>query len=235
MISVIIPALDEERTIGKVVRFCYLHPLVTEVIVVDDNSADKTVEKALYAGAKVIHSAKRGKGISMKEGIASSQNEIIAFLDGDIDPYPMDTIDHLVQPILQGDADFVKGAFDRNAGRVTELVARPLLSLLYPDLATFNQPLGGMIAGRKMLFEQIDFLHDYGVDIGILIDMHQMQAKIIEVNIGFIRNKSKPWNSLAKMSTEVTSAIIGKALSHKSPGNFPATAHATSMINKAGM
>ena len=171
----------------------------------------------------------------MKEGIASSQNEIITFLDGDIDPYPLDTIDHLIQPILQGDADFVKGAFDRNAGRITELVARPLLSLLYPALATFNQPLGGMIAGRKKLFEQIDFLHDYGVDIGILIDMHQMQAKIIEVKIGFIRNKSKPWNSLAKMSTEVTSAILGKALSHRSGGNLTPTVQTQSMINKPGM
>jgi glucosyl-3-phosphoglycerate synthase len=232
MISVIVPALDEEKTIGNVVRFCCLHPLVTEVIVVDDNSVDKTAERAMKAGAKVIRSAKQGKGISMQEGVFHSNNEIIVFLDGDIDPYPLDAIDNLVQPILQGDADFVKGAFDRNGGRVTELVARPLLNLVYPELAKFSQPLGGMIAGKTELFKQIDFFHDYGVDIGILIDMFLMQARITEVNIGYIRNKSKSWNSLAKMSTEVAAAILNKALQQKSTGKLPSFFNSHSLINK---
>jgi hypothetical protein len=233
MITVIIPALNEERTIGNVVKFCLSHSLVTEVIVVDDSSEDHTVEKSMKAGALVITSAKRGKGISMKEGINHSGNEILVFLDGDIDPYPLATIDDLTQPVIRGEADFVKAAFSRNAGRVTELVAKPLLSLLYPELAAFSQPLSGMIGGRKKLFEQIDFFHDYGVDVGILIDMFLMQAKIREVNIGYIHNKSQPWNCLAKMSKEVAGAILHKALLQKSDGRLPSLIKTPSLINNA--
>src|SRR5687767_9673667 len=215
MISVIIPALNEEKTIGNVVKFCLADPLVAEVIVVDDRSTDYTAEKAFKSGAKVIISDVRGKGISMKDGIREAYNEIVVFLDGDIDPYPEKTIRCLVDPILDDKADFVKGAFARNAGRVTELVAKPLLNILFPGLGHFSQPLSGMIAGKKGLFDKIDFFNDYGVDIGILIDMYLMKARVTEVNIGYIENKSKPWQALGKMSKEVSQAIIRKFHGHQ--------------------
>lgn len=221
MITVIIPVLNEERTVGNVVRFCFSHPLVTEVIVVDDSSEDNTVTIARSAGARIIHSAKRGKGISMKEGVDGAANDVLVFLDGDIDPYPFSTISQLADPIVSGEYDFMKATFARNAGRVTELLAKPLLSLLYPDLAGFSQPLSGMIAGRKALFQQINFLPDYGVDIGILIDMSALGARIGEANIGYIENKSKAWGSLAKMSTEVAGAILHKAMQYKIDLKYP--------------
>ena len=211
MISVIIPALNEEKTIGNVVKFCLADPLVAEVIVVDDKSTDNTSQVAIKSGAKVILSDKRGKGISMKDGIMQAYNELVVFLDGDIDPYPEKTIRNLVNPILDGKADFVKGAFARNAGRVTELVAKPLLTILFPGLSYFSQPLSGMIAGKKSFFKKVDFFNDYGVDIGLLIDMYLMKARVTEVNIGYIENKSKPWEALGKMSKEVSRAIIRKA------------------------
>jgi glucosyl-3-phosphoglycerate synthase len=211
MLTVIIPVLNEQNTISSVVRFCLQHPLVNEVIVVDDKSEDKTVELAKEAGAKVITSEVRGKGISMKDGIAHATNEILVFLDGDIDPYPEETISKLTKPLIDNEADFVKGTFARNAGRVTELVAKPLLNIFFPGLAHFSQPLSGMIAGRKNYFKKIEFFNDYGVDIGILIDMYLMKAKVKEVNIGYIENKSKPWEALGKMSKEVSRAIISKA------------------------
>jgi glucosyl-3-phosphoglycerate synthase len=211
MLTVIIPVLNEEKTIGNVVRFCLQNPLVSEVIVVDDKSEDNTVGIAREAGAKVIISEVRGKGISMKDGIRETSNELIVFLDGDIDPYPAETITHLAEPLALDEADFVKGTFARNAGRVTELVAKPLLNIFYPGLAHFSQPLSGMIAGKKSFFKKIDFFNDYGVDIGILIDMYLMKARIKEVNIGYIENKSKPWQALGKMSKEVSRAIISKA------------------------
>src|SRR5687767_525110 len=214
MISVIIPALNEEKTIGNVVKFCLADPLVAEVIVVDDRSTDYTAEKAFKSGAKVIISDVRGKGISMKDGIREAYNEIVVFLDGDIDPYPEKTIRSLVDPILDDKADFVKGAFARNAGRVTELVAKPLLNILFPGLSHFSQPLSGMIAGKKSFFKKVNFFNDYGVDIGILIDMYLMKARVTEVNIGYIENKSKPWEALGKMSKEVSRAIIRKAQGH---------------------
>jgi len=211
MLTVIIPALNEEKTIGNIVRYCIYDLWTSEVIVVDDCSEDNTVGVATQAGAKVISSKIKGKGISMKEGIAHASNELIVFLDGDIDPYPQGTIRSLSTPILHNEADFVKGAFARNAGRVTELVAKPLLNILFPGLIHFTQPLSGMIAGRKEYFNKIEFFNDYGVDIGILIDMYLMKAKVKEVNIGYIENKSKPWEALGKMSQEVSRAIILKA------------------------
>ena len=214
MISVIIPALNEGKTISNVVRFCLAEPLVSEVIVVDDKSDDDTAKKAFEADAKVIISDRRGKGFSMKDGIRCAYNELIVFLDADIDPYPENTIRKLVNPILNNEADFVKGAFARNAGRVTELVAKPLLSILFPGLNHFSQPLSGMIAGKKSFFNKVDFFNDYGVDIGILIDMYLMKARVAEVNIGYIENKSKPWEALGKMSKEVSRAIIRKAHGH---------------------
>ena len=214
MISVIIPALNEGNTISNVVKVCLAEPLVSEVIVVDDKSDDDTVNKAFESGAKVIISDIRGKGFSMKDGIRKAYNDLIVFLDGDIDPYPENTIRKLVNPILDNKADFVKGAFARNAGRVTELVAKPLLNILFPGLNHFSQPLSGMIAGKKSLFNKIDFFNDYGVDIGILIDMYLMKARVAEVNIGYIENKSKPWEALGEMSKEVSRAIIRKAHGH---------------------
>ncbi len=211
MFTVIVPALNEAPTIGNVVHFCLQQPQVNEVIVVDDNSEDDTAVLAAAAGAVVIQSAARGKGISMKEGLVAAKNEYIIFLDGDIDPYPDDTITALAASLGKDEADFVKGSFSRNAGRVTELVAKPLLAIFYPALSGFAQPLSGMIAGKKQFFNKIEFFNDYGVDIGILLDMYLMKARIKEVNIGYIENKSKSWEGLGKMSREVAKAIISKA------------------------
>jgi len=211
VLTAIIPALNEEFTIGKVVHFCINHPLINEVIVVDDKSEDNTASIAAEAGARVIISEIRGKGISMKDGVNAASNELFIFLDADIDNYPEETITLLSEPLLLDEADFIKGTFSRNAGRVTELVAKPLLNIFYPGLAEFSQPLSGMIAGKKSFFKRIKFFNDYGVDIGILIDMYLMKARIKEVNIGYIENKSKPWEALGKMSKEVAKAIITKA------------------------
>lgn len=218
MFTVIIPALNEENTIRQVIDFCLAEPIVSEVIVVDDRSEDNTAVVARDAGAHVIISASRGKGISMKEGIEAARNEFIIFLDADIDPYPESAVKKLAEPLLDDSADYVKGAFARNAGRVTELVAKPLLTILFPGLSHFSQPLSGMIAGKKTFFRKIDFFNDYGVDIGILIDMYLMKARVKEVNIGYIENKSKPWQALGKMSREVSKAILSKAQRHNSNG-----------------
>lgn len=211
MITVIIPALNEEKTIGKVVSQVITAPFVTEVIVVDDKSMDKTVEEARREGATVITSTKLGKGISMKDGVLVAKTEILVFLDADILTYPDDIIDLLTKPILDDRADFVKSYFSRQAGRVTELVAKPLLSILYPSFPVFHQPLSGMIAGRKHFFARVEFEEGYGVDIGLLIDMYNMNARIEEVNIGNIENKMQPLEQLGKMSREVARAIIKKS------------------------
>ncbi len=167
----------------------------------------KTIRHAVAtaAGAKVITSQVRGKGISMKDGIQQATNEIIIFLDGDIDPYPEGTITGLSTPLINDEADFVKGSFARNAGRVTELVAKPLLNIFYPGLSYFSQPLSGMIAGKKSYFKKIDFFNDYGVDIGILIDMYLMKAPYQRGQYRLYREQEQsPGRRSAKMSKEVS-------------------------------
>lgn len=231
MLTIIIPVLNEEKTVGEVVQFCWQYPLVSQVIVVDDKSEDASASVAAQAGATVITSHTRGKGISMKDGIQHAVNDLIIFLDGDIQPYPANTIHSLADPLINDDADFVKGAFSRNAGRVTELVAKPLLNIFYPGLSHFSQPLSGMIAGRRSFFKKIDFFNDYGVDIGILIDMYLMKARIREIDIGYIENKSKPWESLGKMSREVSRAIITKA-QRDQPGMNEEDIHSLETINR---
>lgn len=216
MITIIIPVLNEEKTIASVISYCQAKPLVSEIIVVDDKSFDNTVKYAAEAGAKVITSTKIGKGASMKDGMLCAKNEIIVFLDGDIDPYPEKMIEQMTGPLINNEYDFIKATFARNSGRVTELVAKPLLSMFFPSLSHYTQPLSGMIAGRKSFFEKIEFFNDYGVDIGILIDMHTQQARICEINIGYIENDSKPLHELGRMSKEVASAIIKKAFSQDS-------------------
>jgi glucosyl-3-phosphoglycerate synthase len=210
MISVIIPALNEGRTIGHVVRLAKDSANVSEVIVVDDNSSDNTAEEAQRAGAAVITSTRLGKGTSMKDGLHYATNSIIVFLDADITTYPENIIHLLTEPVMTNKADFCKSYFSRQAGRVTELLVKPLLSLLYPGFPLFLQPLSGMIAGKKDLFQIIEFEEGYGVDIGILIDMHQMGARIREVNIGHVENAMHPLEELGKMSREVASVILKK-------------------------
>jgi len=211
MITVIIPALNEEKTIRHVVKLANNSMHVTEVIVVDDKSMDDTVEEARKEGATVITSTKLGKGASMKDGVLVAKNEIIAFLDADIITYPDNVLELLTNPLLNNEADFVKSYFTRQAGRVTELVAKPLLSILNPTFPNFQQPLSGMIAGKKSLFAKCEFEEGYGVDIGILMDMHNLGARITEVSIGNIENRMQALEQLGKMSREVARTIMKKS------------------------
>ena len=203
MISIIIPVLNEGATLRQVIKTIKKTTRKIEIIVVDDNSNDNSVEEALKEKVRVITSSQRGKGISMREGMMAAKNEIVMYVDGDILTYPENIVELLTDPIVEGKADFVKSYFERQAGRVTQLVAKPLLSILFPELANFNQPLSGMIAARKSFLSQVRFENDYGVDIGLLIDMHLTGARITEANIGRVENAMqnrrnwcrKPWTN----------------------------------------
>jgi len=208
MVTVIIPALNESETISSVIEVVKGSPLVSEVIVIDDKSTDNTMTVAQEAGATVYTSTLLGKGASMREGILFAKNDILLFLDADITTYPEDIVELMTRPLADGSADFVKSVFTRQAGRVTELVAKPLLKLLFPDLVRFSQPLSGMVAGKKSMMQRLELENDYGVDIGLLIDIHLAGARIAEVNIGYIENRMQTWEQLSNMSLEVSRAII---------------------------
>ncbi|HNV52256.1 MAG TPA: glycosyltransferase, partial [Tenuifilaceae bacterium] len=146
MITVIIPTLNEQNTISQVIELVEKSANVSEILVVDDKSLDSTVKIARAKNVKIYTSTKLGKGSSMYEGMLLATNGIIVYLDADITTYPENIVNLLTDPIINNTADFVKATFNRQAGRVTELVAKPLLSLLFPELAHFSQPLSGMIA-----------------------------------------------------------------------------------------
>ena len=213
MVSVVIPALNEEKTIRQVINLVSSSSVVDEILVIDDKSFDNTIKQSRLPKVRIYTSPIIGKGNSMRDGMLLAKNEVIVYLDADIITYPENIVELRSGPILADEADFVKSSFTRQAGRVTELVAKPLLSLLFPEMTRFSQPLSGMIGARKSWLNKIDFENDYGVDIGILLDMHSMKARIKEVNIGYIENRMQTWEQLGKMSREVSKSIIKRAKS----------------------
>lgn len=210
-VSVIIPAFNEEKNIKSVIRKSKNCQYVDEILVINNLSTDKTKKISIELGAKVIDCDKQGKGYAMEKGIECAKNNIVVFLDADIPDYVENIVDLLINPIINNNIQFVKGTFDREGGRVTELVAKPLLKLLIPEMSKYTQPLSGMIAGKKEVFKTIELEKGYGVDIGILLDIVKNKFTIEEVYLGKIKNISKDWKSLEKMSTEVMKAILKRA------------------------
>jgi glucosyl-3-phosphoglycerate synthase len=210
-VSVIIPALNEQKRIADVVRYALGDSATAEVIVVDDSSVDDTVKLAREAGARVVTSTLLGKGASMADGARVAQNELLVYLDGDLKGLRSGIVSDLVRPLISGHAELVKARFGRGGGRVTELTAKPMLKVFFPELAHFNQPLGGIIAARKSLLQKLTFEDGYGVDIGLLIDAWRMQAKLAEVDIGHLEHDSQPLLDLTSMANEVSRVIYSRA------------------------
>lgn len=210
-VSVIIPALNEAARIADVVRYALSDPATGEVIVVDDSSIDDTVRLAREAGATVITSTLLGKGASMRDGLLASRFDLLVYLDGDLAGLREGIITSLAQPIAHGQADFVKARFGRGGGRVTELTAKPMLRVFFPELAKYDQPLGGLIAARKVLLMPLEFEDGYGVDIGLLIDAHRAGAVLQEVDIGSLQHDSQPLLDLTAMANEVSRVIYVRA------------------------
>lgn len=210
-VSVVIPALNEARTIASVVRFARRDPCTAEVIVIDDGSVDGTPELAEAAGARVVTSSLLGKGASMEDGLQAARHDIVVYLDGDLRGLKKGLIGLLAEPLLSGRADFVKGRFTRAAGRVTALTAQPLLRTYFPELAAYAQPLGGIMAARRELLTKLRFENDYGVDIGLLIDAARERARIVEVDIGHLAHDSQPLERLTEMAVQVVRTILERA------------------------
>ena len=208
MVSVIIPALNEEERIAEVIRHAQASVLVSEVIVVDDGSVDATFEVAQAAGAKVITSTMRGKGASLEDGVREAGGEVLLFLDGDLGALCDGLEERLCAPLLKGDADFVKARFHRAAGRVTTLTAKPLLQTFFPELAGLNQPLGGVYAVKRAVLDRLSFETDYGGDIGLLIDAHMQGAKVVEADIGYLDHDSHPLEELGDMARQVVRTVL---------------------------
>ncbi|MFI5053922.1 MAG: glucosyl-3-phosphoglycerate synthase [Acidimicrobiia bacterium] len=191
-VSVCLPARNEEATVGQIVasvrRNLVEHvPLVDEVIVLDDGSTDATAEAATWEGARVLTVDEilpevprgSGKGNALWMSLYACDGDIICWLDTDVRNFGPHFVSRLLGPLLTDPAiGFVKGYYRRplygeptGGGRVTELMARPVISALFPHLSGFVQPLAGEYAGRRTLLETVPFVEGWGVEIGLLIDL----------------------------------------------------------------
>lgn len=234
-VSVILPALNEEATVGTIVRQIrrelMSHPqinLVDELVVLDSGSTDRTSSVAAAAGARVVHKDEvlshiptvTGKGEAMWRGLAATTGELVVYVDADLRSFSSAYVVGLLGPLLtDSKVKLVKAVYERplvgdrqtmpaGGGRVTELVARPLINLHWPQLAGVIQPLAGEYAARRELLEQLPFSCGYGVDFGLLLDterLHGVRA-IAQVDLGVRVHRHHDTARLGRMAAEIQQA-----------------------------
>jgi glycosyltransferase involved in cell wall biosynthesis len=229
-ISLVIPALNEAATIAPIVgavreNLVERVPLLDELMVVDSNSTDGTAERAAEAGALVIQDREvrpdlepmYGKGEAMWKSLLVSRGDIVAWLDADIRNFHPRFVYGVLGPLLlDPTVGYVKGFYERpvmdgdrltglGGGRVTELMARPLLNMFWPHLGGVVQPLSGEYAGRRSLLEQIPFFTGYGVEIGMLIDVAEKFGldSIAQVDLERRVHRNRNLADLSRMSFAV--------------------------------
>ena len=228
-ISVVIPARNEESTVADVVA-AVAEPhlgrnggtgLVDEILVVNDGSSDATGSAAAAAGARVItRASSTGKASAMAEGVEAASGDLVVFLDADVLNTRPDYVPSLVGPLLaDDDVALVKGFYERplhdaptGGGRVTELVARPLIDLYFPQLAAVRQPLAGETAAPRSVLRELDFATGYGVEIGLLIDVATRFGveTIAQVDLGVRVHRNRPISELRPMAAEVMAAAMAR-------------------------
>ncbi|MEU1229077.1 glucosyl-3-phosphoglycerate synthase [Streptomyces sp. NPDC005828] len=226
-VSVVLPALNEEATVGDIVAVIRRElmteavPLVDELVVIDSGSTDRTAEVAAAAGARVVARdailpripTVPGKGEVLWRSLMVTSGDVVCFVDADLRDFSADFVTGIVGPLLTDpDVEFVKAMYDRpfgdtpgQGGRVTELVARPLLNLHWPQLAGFVQPLGGEYAARRSLLERLPFPVGYGVELGLLVDaLHTVGLDALaQVDVGVRKHRHQDGQALGRMAAAI--------------------------------
>ena len=240
-VSVCLPARDEAATVGTIVttlRDDLLRTgVIDEVVVIDDHSTDGTAAVAAAAGAVVVDSASvlpeygggHGKGEVLWKSLHVTEGDIVIWCDADISQFGSRFVSGLLGPLLcEPGVDVAKGYYHRpefereGGGRVTELVARPLMSLLFPELTPLYQPLSGEYGGRRSVLERLPFVQGYGVDMGLLIDLSQRfgVSGLVQVDLDVRHHRNR---SLADLSPQAL-AIVQTMLRRVDPTLVPAIA-----------
>ena len=221
-ISVCIPALNEAATIGKIVSAVSQSGSAAEVIVCDDGSVDATADIAARAGAIVVWSpSNRGKGGAMRAAAARATGDIVVFLDADVRNFGDDWVHKLAAPLLRDPSlVLVKGTYDRpldgavgQGGRVTELVARPLLEVFRPSLVFVRQPLAGETAVRRSVLDAVALADGYAVEIALLMAVEERwgAGAIAQVDLGVRVHRNRPLSALADQAREILAAVLQEA------------------------
>lgn len=229
-VSVVIPALNEENTVASVVS-AIQDEAPGEIIVIDADSTDDTARRARNAGARVVNWQDAapgrgvvplpGKGESLWRGVAEARHDFVVFVDADLVDPPAGLVRSLAQP-LANDAglQLVKPIYRRGfhgasdgGGRVTELTAKPLLRLFFPELAHIAQPLGGEYAIRRSAALQLPFVGGFGVEAGLLIDTAEKFGvpAVAQVELGTRHHRNKRLAELAPMADIVAATISQRA------------------------
>jgi glucosyl-3-phosphoglycerate synthase len=233
VVSVCLPARDEAGTVGPIVELLVrevVRPgLVDEVLVVDDHSEDLTAEVAAAAGARVVTvdsvlpelGPGAGKGEALYKSVAAARGDLIVWCDADITDFGARFVIGLLGPLLAApDVAFVKGFYDRQVGesphgggRVTELMARPVIATLFPHLASLVQPLSGEYAGRRSLLERLPFVQGYGVDLALLVDITEVDGTevVAQVDLGTRRHRNRPLDELGPQALAVLQTALRRA------------------------
>jgi len=251
-VSVCLPTRDEAATVGGIVRNLRrnLHErsrLVDEIVVIDAGSGDDTVAIARAEGAKVFFEHEvlpgegpgSGKGEALWKSLHACQGDLICWVDADIRNFHARFVYGLLGPLLlDPDIQYVKAFYDRpirernalratGGGRVTELLARPLINLLWPELAGIVQPLSGEYAGRRETLEQVPFFSGYGVELGLLVDIAARFGvdAIAQVDLDRRVHRNQDMQALGRMSFGILqAAFLRLAEEGRSvPGNFATT------------
>lgn len=230
-VSVCIPCRDEAATVGPLVtsiRRALIErvPLVDQLLVIDDRSTDDTAGVASGAGASVVpiekihldHGEGHGKGNVLWASLLASSGDFVVWLDGDITSFHPDWVVRLLAPLLDDDSVALVKAFAHRpqtmggGGRTTELVARPLMSLFFPEIAALQQPLAGEYAGRRSVLEQLPFVQGWGVEMALLIDVAQRFGAdaIAQIDVGVREHRHRSLESLSVQAAEVMATILGR-------------------------
>ncbi|MEN3123773.1 MULTISPECIES: glucosyl-3-phosphoglycerate synthase [Janibacter] len=233
-VSVVIPARNEAATVGEVVaglrrELVERVPLVGELVVIDSDSTDATAAIAADAGATVHRSADiaphlgthPGKGEALWKSLFVTTGELLVFVDADLTEWGPHFVTGLVGALTADPGTvLVKGWYDRvmdvpgsapstEGGRVTELVARPVLDLWWPELAGVVQPLAGEWAARRSFMETLTVPTGYGVEIASLLDAlrgHGLDG-IAQVDLGARAHRHQRDHDLAVMAAELLAVV----------------------------
>lgn len=240
-VSVVLPARNEEETVGPIVRAIRERlvedvRLVDEILVIDSHSTDRTAARARAAGARVERQGEilpelgdvPGKGEALWKSLAVTRGDVVAFCDADLRDFDPQFVVGLLAPVLCEGVDFVKGCYDRplasgetvlpaGGGRVTELVARPLLNLYWPELAGFVQPLAGEYAGTRACLESVPFVSGYGVEIGLMIDLVEKYGldRMAQVDLGVRRHRNSSDDQLSRMAAQIQLTVHSRLGKHR--------------------